>query len=199
MNPLLGDHRLFCTLFAPYLRPASKFWEAFYWLKSWAYGANRAQTVYGKYPRWHYDNRIFKNSIIKSFLKWKLAIRSRQGVDFSIVKLSGFALHKTFALQIRAKKLDVGERRKWIELSLWLSLSENRTRNWPQETLCLCQFISKLIFRSILKCFERCSPSGRDSGNDFGRFSVLGYPTKIQLCFWSFLSETTWNKASFKI
>ena len=39
-------------------------------------------------------------------------------VDFLIVKLGGFAVRRTFALQIRTKKLDVGERRHLIELSL---------------------------------------------------------------------------------
>ena len=36
---------------------------------------------------------------------------------------------------------------------------------------------------------------GRDSGNNFGPFFVLGYPTKKQLCSWSLLPETTQNKA----
>ena len=40
-------------------------------------------------------------------------------------------------------------------------------------------------------------PYSRDSGNDFGRFSVLWYPTKKQLHSWSFLLETTQSKACF--
>ena len=59
------------------------------------------------------------------------------GVDFFIVKLSGFALRRTFALQICAKKLDVGERRHLIELSLWMSRNENRTRNRPLTSVTL--------------------------------------------------------------
>ena len=37
--------------------------------------------------------------------------------------------------------------------------------------------------------------SCRDSGNDFGRFSVLRYPTNKRLRSWSFLPEMTWKEA----
>ena len=42
-------------------------------------------------------------------------------------------------------------------------------------------------------------PTSRDSGNDFGPFSVLGYPTKIRLHFWSFLLGNNLKQSSFII
>ena len=74
------------------------------------------------------------------------------GVDFSIVKLSGFTLRRIFALQICAKKFDVGEPRHWIELSLWMSLNKNRTRNRPQVTKQTFLLHFCLIFPPFCKC-----------------------------------------------
>ena len=54
------------------------------------------------------------------------------GVDFSYVIFADWPCRPTLSPQIRAIKLGIGERRKWIELSLWTSLSEKCTRNRPQ-------------------------------------------------------------------
>ena len=55
----------------------------------------------------------------------------RPGVDFSIVKVERFAVRPPFSQLFVAQKLGVGERRNWIDRSLWRSLSEKRTRNRP--------------------------------------------------------------------
>ena len=55
------------------------------------------------------------------------------GVDFSYDIVALLPSHRIFLHLFVAQKLGVGEWRHLIELSLWMSLNENCTRNRPQE------------------------------------------------------------------
>ena len=74
-------------------------------------------------------------------------------VDLSIVKLNCVGVRQTLSHQFEAKKLDIGEWQKWIELSLWNSLNEKHLRNWPLVYLCdiiyKCALVVKSHFRSL--------------------------------------------------
>ena len=45
--------------------------------------------------------------------------RLRPGVDFSLDKVERFAVRQSFSHEFKAKKLDFGERRKWIDSYLY--------------------------------------------------------------------------------
>ena len=64
-------------------------------------------------------------------IDWPELPSSPPGVDFSYEIFANSPCRPTFLPQICAIKLGIGERRKWIELSLWTSLSEKRMRNRP--------------------------------------------------------------------
>ena len=84
--------------------------------------------------------RRVPNSLIRSLILNLLLLSTEKkqkinfrwpGVDFSYEIFADSPCRPTFSPQICAIKLGIGERRKWIELSLWTSLSEKRMRNRP--------------------------------------------------------------------
>ena len=79
------------------------------------------------------------------------------GVDFSQVEIVDVTVRPRFLLQICAKKLGIGERGKWIELSLWTSPSKKRTRNRPRVITWTILFASLGVLylkqSSLLKIF----------------------------------------------
>ena len=74
--------------------------------------------------------RLRSNQVEQRYRK-----QARSWVDLSYTIFADSLCRPTFLHEFEAKKLDVGEWQKWIELSLWLSFNKNRTRNWPQDKI----------------------------------------------------------------
>ena len=104
-----------------------------------------------------------------------------------------FTVCLTFSLQKAAKKLDDCKQRNWIELSLWHSLSKNRTRNWPLVLTSLISFNSRKLIGKWQDFFALWSTNvdcnlNRDvmSLNTFWKWDLLLEASKInQLLSWT--------------